>query len=193
MKFVVLAASLVISGVLALLFARALPAAAERARTARQDALCEPALATARRTPTLGPFPAEAPDFTLADYAGNPISLASLRGRVVLVNFWATWCQTCVVEMPSLEKLVKAERDRPFTLLAVSVDDTWDVVRSFFAQGTKMTVLLDKERRVPGMYGTEKYPESFIIDREGKIRYYVISDRDWNKRDVRECVESLLD
>jgi peroxiredoxin len=177
------------------LFGRALPEAAERARDGYRrshEAACD-ALQPAPTNAVLGELPRPAPDFTLKDYAGREVSLSSLRGQVVLVNFWATWCKTCVVEMPSMERLVHNMKDKPFRLLAVSVDDDWDAVRKFFARGTQLQVLLDTGRDIPKRYGTDKFPESFLIDREGNVRYYVISDRDWSKPEVGACIDSLLD
>lgn len=177
------------------LFARALPDATDRAKQGQHresDALCE-ILQPSPRNPSFASFPAEAPDFTLKDFAGHSVSLSSLRGNVVLVNFWATWCGTCVVEMPSMEKLVAKMRGKRFRLLAVSVDDDWNAVRQFFKNGTSIDVLLDTERAVPKLYGTEKFPESFIIDKDGNVRFFVVSDRDWGQPAVAECLQSLID
>ncbi|MSP60152.1 MAG: TlpA family protein disulfide reductase [Myxococcales bacterium] len=188
-----------VCGLLAAAFLRALPGAVERQRTGREAALkavCEPALRPEAHSAALGqigPEGAAAPEFTLKDWAGRKVALSSLRGRVVLVNFWATWCDTCVVEMPGLDQLAAAEKNRPFSLLAISVDENWDVVRQFFAQGTALTVLLDKEKSVPPRYGTEKFPESFLIDRDGKVRYFVVSDRNWASPDIRACIDQLID
>ena len=141
----------------------------------------------------LGRLPQPAPDIKLPTHDGKEVSLSSLRGRVVLVNFWATWCSTCVVEMPSLERLQERMKGKPFTTLAVSVDSDWDVIRKFFDKGTAMTVLLDKDRAIPGRYGTEKFPESFLIDAEGNIRYYIISERqNWHSDEVVACLDALM-
>jgi thiol-disulfide isomerase/thioredoxin len=190
---------LALATVLALLgvgFLRALPAAVERARagaTAAERAACA-SLQPEMQNPALGAIDGtrEAPDFKLKDWAGREVQLSSLRGRVVLVNFWATWCQTCVVEMPSLGQLAEAERGKPFTLLAVSVDDDWNAVREFFREGTPLTVLLDQGKTVPPRYGTEKFPETFVVDRDGKVRYYVVSDRNWMAPDVKSCIDALI-
>jgi len=111
----------------------------------------------------------------------------------VLVNFWATWCATCVVEMPSMERLVSRMSGKPFRLLAVSVDEGWAPIRKFFAQGSPLEILLDVERTVPKLYGTEKFPESFLIDRDGVLRYYIVSNRDWSTGDVAGCIDALLE
>ena len=195
MKGLAYAPAVVMAGLLLALFGRALPEAAERARDGfrrTHEAACE-ALSPAAQNPVLGELPQPAPDFALKDYAGREVRLSSLRGQVVLVNFWATWCKTCVVEMPSMEKLVGKMRGKPFRLLAVSVDDGWPEVRQFFSRGTQLQVLLDPSRETPKKFGTEKFPESFLVDRDGNIRYYVISDRDWAKPEVGACIDSLLD
>jgi thiol-disulfide isomerase/thioredoxin len=186
-----------VCGLLGVEFVRALPAAVERQRAGReaaQRAVCEPALRPEPHNPALGPIAqgtVDAPEFKLQDWAGRDVALSSLRGRVVVLNLWATWCPTCVVEMPSLDQLAVAEKGRPVSIVAVSVDEDWDAVRRFFASGTTLTVLLDKDKTVPPRYGTEKYPETFIIDRDGKVRYYVVSDRNWASPDIRACLDEL--
>jgi peroxiredoxin len=180
---------------LTVLFVRALPDAAARARDGWRrgaEGACD-ALQPAPSNPAFPSFPALAPDFTLKDYQGHDVSLSSLRGNVVLLNFWATWCKTCVVEMPSMEKLVAHMKGKPFRLLAVSVDDDWPSVRSFFSHGTSLDVVLDTSRAVPKRYGTEKFPETYLIDKEGNIRYFIVSDRDWTQPDVNACLEALMD
>lgn len=175
-----------------------LPDAIDRGREGvrrTREAPCQ-VLKPAPQNVVLGKLPQPAPDFELKGYDGNPVRLSSLRGRVVLLNFWATWCETCTVEEPSLKRLAERmkARNRPFTLLAVSVDENWDVIRQHFPEGTAMTVLLDKERAVPAKYGTEKFPESFLIDPEGNIRYFVISERQtWHTREIEQCIEALLE
>jgi thiol-disulfide isomerase/thioredoxin len=184
-----------LAGILVVLFARALPDAMERARNgelAGKASACE-ALQPTPVNAALGNLPVAAPDFALKDYAGREVRLSSLRGQVVLVNFWATWCGTCVVEMPSMEKLVEKERGKPFRLLAVSVDDDWPAVRKFFAKGTPLDVLLDTARAVPKQWGTDKFPESFLVDKDGNIRYYIVSNRDWSAPAVSACIDSLID
>jgi thiol-disulfide isomerase/thioredoxin len=187
--------ALAIALVLVGLFGRALPDALDRARDGYRrthEAACE-ALQPAPQNPVLGTLPAPAPDFRLKDFSGREVSLSSLRGQLVLVNFWATWCKTCVVEMPSMEKLVENMRGKPFRLLAVSVDEDWPTVRKFFAKGTPLEILLDTARDTPRRYGTEKFPESFLVDKDGNVRYYVISDRDWSTPEVAACLDSMLD
>jgi len=195
MKWLAYGTAGIVGFTLVILFGRALPEAAERAREGfrrSHEAACEVLRAEANN-PVLGELPQPAPDFTLKDFAGREVQLSSLRGEVVLVNFWATWCKTCVVEMPSMERLATHMKGKPFRLLAVSVDDDWDSVRKFFPRGTQLQVVLDTSREIPKKYGTDKFPESFLVDRDGNVRYYVISDRDWSRPEVGACIDSLLD
>jgi peroxiredoxin len=134
-----------------------------------------------------------APDFTLNAMSGPNMRLKDQRGRVVMVNFWATWCSTCVVEIPSMERLVDSMKGKPFRMLAVSVDDDWATVRKYFAKGTPLEVLLDSAREVPKRWGTEKFPESFLVDKDGTIRYYIVSNRDWSSPSVSACIDAMLD
>jgi len=119
------------------------------------------------------------PDFQLPDAAGRTVSLSQQRGHPVMLNFWATWCPPCVDEVPSLEDLARRLDGTDMRPLAVSVDDDWDKIRRFFAKGSKMGVLLDTSHEVPKKFGTEKFPETFLIDAAGRVRYYFINKRDW--------------
>jgi len=131
------------------------------------------------------------PDFQLPDAAGRTVSLSGQKGHAVMLNFWATWCPPCVDEVPSLEDLARRLDGSDMRLLAVSVDDDWDKIRSFFAKGSKMGVLLDTSHDVPKKFGTEKFPETFLIDAAGRVRYYFINKRDWARPEAVACLESL--
>jgi peroxiredoxin len=195
MKYVAYGTAAALAILLLVLFALALPDAAARARDGYRrgaESACD-SLQPAPSNPSFASFPSHAPDFTLKDYTGRDVSLSSLRGNVVLLNFWATWCKTCVVEMPSMEKLVAKMKGKPFRLLAVSVDDDWQSIRKFFSHGTALDIVLDTPRDTAKRYGTEKFPETYLIDKDGNIRYYVISDRDWSTNDVAECLGALMD
>ena len=131
-----------------------------------------------------------APDFELADASGKLWSLHALRDKPVLVSFWATWCPPCVQEMPSLEAMARRLGDRA-TILAVSVDENWDAIRKFFPHGTPLTVLLDPSKAVPASFGTSQFPESFLVDPSGHVRYAFINQRDWSVPEAAACVEDL--
>jgi thiol-disulfide isomerase/thioredoxin len=131
------------------------------------------------------------PDFQLPDAAGHLVSLSGQRGHPVLLNFWATWCPPCVDEVPSLEDLARRLDGTDLRLLAVSVDDDWSAIRRFFVKGSAIGVLLDASHDVPKKFGTEKYPESFLVDAAGRVRYYFINKRDWSRPEAVACLESL--
>jgi peroxiredoxin len=131
------------------------------------------------------------PDFQLPDAAGRTVSLSQQRGHPVLLNFWATWCPPCVDEVPSLEDLARRLKGTDMRMLAVSVDDDWDKIRRFFAKGSDIGVLLDTSHDIPKKFGTEKFPETFLIDSAGRIRYYFINKRDWSRPEAVACLESL--
>jgi peroxiredoxin len=141
------------------------------------------------RTPSL------APDFAVPDLAGQAVRLSAFRGRVVLVNLWTTWCPPCREEMPSMERLYQRLRDRGFALLAVSQDEGGAaVVEPFVRQlGLTFPILVDPEQQVGGRFHVWGYPESFLIDREGRIVERIIGPRDWASPEQVAAVERLLD
>jgi peroxiredoxin len=140
------------------------------------------------RAPTL------APDFSVPDLRGQVVRLSSLRGKVVLVNLWATWCAPCREEMPSMERLYDRFRDRDFQLLAVSQDeDGTRVVEPFVRElGLTFPVLVDPERQVGERYEVWGYPETFVIDRNGYVVERVIGPRDWASPESVATLEALI-
>ena len=131
------------------------------------------------------------PDFQLPDATGRTVSLSQQKGHPVFLNFWATWCPPCVDEVPAIEDLARRLKGTDLRMLAVSVDDDWDKIRQFFAKGSDIGVLLDTSHDVPKKFGTDKYPETFLIDAAGRVRYYFINKRDWSRPEAIACLESL--
>jgi cytochrome c biogenesis protein CcmG/thiol:disulfide interchange protein DsbE len=124
----------------------------------------------------------QAPEFRLQAMDGSSVNLSDFRGKVVMVHFWATWCPPCVEELPTLDKLYRTVVDKDFQLLAVSVDEGGaPAVAAFLKKnGLNLPVLLDPDRTIAGLYGTYKFPETYIVDRQGVVRYKVIGPRDWS-------------
>ena len=137
-----------------------------------------------------------APVFELPDLDGSRrLRLAELRGRVVLLNFWATWCKPCEDEMPAMERLYRALHDPEFELVAISVDgDPSEVVRFRDRLGLSFPILLDPRSEVSRAYQTTGYPESFLIDRAGNLasRRFV-GPRAWDDPDYVAVVKRVLE
>jgi thiol-disulfide isomerase/thioredoxin len=170
----------------AFLGVRFLSAAGARAKAMRAEA-CQ---AIGPKTMAAGLKPgAEAPDFELADKTGKKWSLRDLRGKPVLLNFWATWCAPCVEEMPSLENLQKRVGDK-LQIVAVSVDEEWALIDKFFPKGTALPVLLDTSKDVPKKFGTDKYPETFLIDSQGRVQT-LLHQVKWDGAEAALCLENL--
>jgi peroxiredoxin len=113
-----------------------------------------------------------APDFTLRTADGKNLRLHEQRGRVVLVNFWATWCGPCRQEMPLLEQLHQKYQGSGFTLLGVNVDsDSRQAISLASKLGVSFPVLLDGEKTVSKLYDLNSMPSTLLIDRDGKVRY----------------------
>ncbi|RMH02177.1 MAG: TlpA family protein disulfide reductase [Chloroflexi bacterium] len=110
-------------------------------------------------------------DFTLQDLEGNTYTLSELRGRPVIVNFWATWCAPCRVEMPELEATFQKYKDQGLVILALDQDEPPNIVRSFFYDelGLSFTPLLDEKGIVANQYGVFNFPSSYFIDPQGKV------------------------
>ena len=132
-----------------------------------------------------------APDFTVTD-ADRTVSLKDLRGKVVVLNFWATWCPPCVDEMPSLVQMQKQLKDRGITVLAVSVDDDPRQYHSFLDKyKVDLLTVRDPRQKSNELYGTFKFPETYIVDRQGVLRRKFIGPVDWTKPDVVAYLSKL--
>jgi len=111
----------------------------------------------------------QAPDFKLKTLDGKEVSLSDYRGKVVLINFWATWCPPCREEMPLFERVYKKYRDKGFEILAISTDTSTEPVKKFVKEYKLSFLILMDADNVSGLYGIQGLPTSFLIDREGKI------------------------
>ncbi len=131
-------------------------------------------------SPTTGHI---APDFTLPDIKGINVTLSELRGKVVLLNFWATWCVTCSEEMPAMEKLYQRFKNDNFEMLTVNIDKLGRSAVEPYMKKLELTfpVLLDPEGKISRMYQLTGVPETFIIGKDGVIVYKAIGPKEWSK------------
>ena len=130
-----------------------------------------------------------APDFTVAD-GSTSIHLANYRGKIVVLNFWATWCAPCVQEMPGL---IDLHHDRPdLTILGVSIDEDPDAYSRFLVRRhIDFTTVRDPSQSAAKLFHTEGWPETYIIDRNGIIRRKIVGDPDWSNPEIRAFLKSL--
>jgi peroxiredoxin len=136
---------------------------------------------------------ANAPDFTLRTTAGGNLRLQEQRGQVVMVNFWATWCGPCKVEMPHLVRLYEKYRASGFQLLGVNIDDDpRNAVASATKLGITFPVLLDGDKRVSKLYDLSTMPTTLIIDRDGKLRHVHRGYREGYEQTYDQQVRELL-
>jgi cytochrome c biogenesis protein CcmG/thiol:disulfide interchange protein DsbE len=130
-----------------------------------------------------------APDFTVSDDTST-MHLASYRGRVVLLNFWASWCAPCIQELPSLQQFHREHPDYP--ILAVSIDEDEDAYRRFLVQRhVDFITVWDPKQTAAVKYGTTGWPETFVIDRQGKVRRRFIGATDWNDPEILRFLKTL--
>ena len=135
-----------------------------------------------------------AADFTLTNMQGEQVSLSQYRGKVVILNFWATWCPPCREEMPSMERLYQKYKDQGLVILAVSADENGKKAVSQFLQKTPYSfpILLDSDNIAQNAYGVFRFPESFIIDRNGMVVKKIIGGRDWLSGSTYELINFLM-
>ncbi len=136
-----------------------------------------------------------APEFTVPVLGSSPLRLADLKGQVVFLNFWATWCPPCKAEMPAMERLYGRHKSRGFTILAVSIDSGGPapVARFVKALGLTFTVGLDPRSEVASQYRVLALPTTWLIDRTGHTAAIAIGPRDWDSAVAHAVIESLLE
>ena len=132
-------------------------------------------------------------DFTLPLLDGTSQSLAALRGQVVFLNFWATWCGPCRMEMPSMEAVYRRLKDRPFTILAVNLGERADVVSKFMREyNLTFPVALDSSGETGMLYGAQSIPTTYLIDKRGLFVSRIVGSIDWNEEKIIAAFEALL-
>jgi peroxiredoxin len=150
-----------------------------------------PANAVLTEAPRVGHL---APDFLLQTLDGREMRLSDYRGHVVFLNFWATWCGPCKIEMPAMEKLYREFRPKGFTVVAVSSDpEGASVTRPYRdSLGLSFTIAHDPEMLVGRLYGVRSLPLTFLVNREGVITHQIFGARDWDDTEARRGVGRLL-
>jgi peroxiredoxin len=135
-----------------------------------------------------------APEFSLADLKGNAVRLANLKGKVVFVNVWATWCEPCRQEMPAMQALYTTLAGPDFEMLAVNSDQSDRGVVDRFVQsnGLSFPVLPDPNLQVAERYQVTGYPETFVIDRNGTIVAHELGPRHWDAPDSVAAFRALM-
>jgi cytochrome c biogenesis protein CcmG, thiol:disulfide interchange protein DsbE len=134
-----------------------------------------------------------APDFSIKADNGRTYTQANFGGRLLILNFWATWCPPCREELPSLDALQRALGSRGLVVLAVSVDKDDKVYRDFLAANkVAITTARDPSQDINREYGTVQFPESYIIDQNGKVVEKIISSTNWMDERMISHVQSML-
>ena len=132
-------------------------------------------------------------EFSLQTLTGETLSLSGLQGKVVFLNFWATWCGPCVIEMPSMEAIYKRYREKGLEILAVNFGESQAEVQAFMNNhGLSFPALLDEDGRTGGSYGIQAIPTSFLIDRDGNVVSRLVGSIDWDTPEIHAVIESLL-
>ena len=136
----------------------------------------------------------QAPNFQLYDLNGSTVTLSDYRGSIVFLNFWATWCGPCLMEMPAMEALYKAFERKDFEILAISTDQQGVAVTRPFRNklGLTFPILHDSDYRVGLAYGARSLPMSFLVDRKGVIIHRIFGARDWESPEAKEIIRAAL-
>ena len=139
--------------------------------------------------------PIPAPGFVLEDMDEIKVNFEKFRGKVVLLNFWATWCPPCRREMPSMERLYQKYKEKAFTIVAINQMEDIDTVFSFTGQLTlspTFVILFDKTSDTSKNYRVNGLPTTFLIDKKGRIRYRAIGGREFDHVEIEKIIEALI-
>ncbi|MBP8809228.1 MAG: TlpA family protein disulfide reductase [Kofleriaceae bacterium] len=167
---------------------------------AREVAAACASLESSADNPSLGQIPRPAPDFTVQSHDGRTVKLSDYRGKVVLVNFWASWCNVCKAEKPSLAAATEELTGPGFAVITLASDRSWDDIKKALPKGAPFQVFLDPPPdddanigSIAASWGIKAVPESFVIDKQGRIRMYLINKRDWDAPVTQTCLQALID
>jgi peroxiredoxin len=145
-------------------------------------------LGITREDPTAVPF-----DLNLQDLDSRTVKLSDFEGKVVFLNFWASWCQSCRDEMPLMQKLYNRFKTSDFAMLAVSLQESPSTVRDFFAEHKlAFSALLDSDGKARNSFGVGTIPTTFILDKKGRIISRVVGPREWDTKDSFALFDHLI-
>lgn len=137
--------------------------------------------------------PRSASNFELIDANGHSLNLADKRGKVVLLNFWASWCPPCVKEIPSMNRLAESFDEKTFEIVSVNFKETPQVIMEFMQKvQVDFPVLMDLDGKVSADYEIFSFPSSFLIDAKGQLRYSVNAAIEWDEADVKKVIQTLI-
>ncbi|HEB82717.1 MAG TPA: TlpA family protein disulfide reductase [Gammaproteobacteria bacterium] len=137
----------------------------------------------------------KAPDFTLKNMDEEDVRLSDFRGKVILLNFWATWCPPCVREMPSMERLQKAVDTKAFKVLAVNQMEDEDQVFAFtgsLPEDPTFEIVFDKKSEVARAYNVRGLPTTYLLDKKGVVRYRAVGGREFDHPEVIKIINQLI-
>ncbi len=156
-------------------------------------AACAHALAWAQAELKPWTGPAAAPPIELKTLDGAPLALADLKGKVVVVNFWATWCGPCIEEMPSMQRLREKLRDEPFEILAVNYQEGAPRILGFLQRvPVDFPIVRDTDGAVARAWKARVFPSSYVVDGAGNIRYALVGGIDWSAPAIEKALRALM-
>jgi thiol-disulfide isomerase/thioredoxin len=130
----------------------------------------------------------------LKDLNGNNISLSDFNGKIIFLNFWTTWCPTCRIEMPSMEKLQQKFKNKDFAMVTINLQESASQVKAFFEEfKLTFTALLDSNGEVGASFGIRAIPTTYILDKTGRIIGLANGPREWDSKEAIALFENLID